>query len=154
MDAFDRRLLTTLQADSRQSIGQIAESIGLSLSACHRRMRALEEAGTISGYGARLNPAAIGLGLHALIDITLESQSRESMERFEQAVMHFPDILECHLLSGTADYRIRIAAGDMTDYDRIHRQCLAELPGVSSMHTSFIIRTIKNWQGYALDRPA
>jgi DNA-binding Lrp family transcriptional regulator len=151
MDRLDRRLLVALQADSSASIADLAARIGLSPSACHRRMRALEEAGIIRSYGARIDPAKAGIGLNVLIDITLVSQSSEAMERFERAVGDFPDILECHLLSGTADYRLRTAARDMTDYDRLHRECLARLPGVSAMHTSFIIRTVKAWTGYALD---
>ena len=150
MDRLDRRLLAALQADSGASIGALAERIGLSSSACHRRMRALEEAGIITGYGARIDPAKAGIGLNVLIDITLVSQSSEAMERFERAVADFPDILECHLLSGTADYRLRTAARDMADYDRLHRETLARLPGVATMHTSFVIRTIKPWRGYAL----
>ncbi len=150
MDRLDRRLLTALQADSSASIAQLAERLGLSPSACHRRMRALEESGVIRGYGARIDPAKAGIGLNVLIDITLVSQSSEAMERFERAVADFPDILECHLLSGTADYRLRTAARDMADYDRLHRETLARLPGVSTMHTSFVIRTVKAWNGYAL----
>ena len=151
MDRLDRRLLVALQADSSASIADLAARIGLSPSACHRRMRALEEAGIIRSYGARIDPAKVGIGLNVLIDITLVSQSSEAMERFERAVGDFPDILECHLLSGTADYRLRTAARDMADYDRLHRECLARLPGVSAMHTSFVIRTVKAWTGYALD---
>lgn len=150
MDSFDRRILKALQTNSSVSIAQLAERVGLSHSACHRRMRALEESGIITGYGARIDPARAGIGLNVLIDITLVSQSNEAMERFERAAAEFPDILECHLLSGTADYRLRTAARDMGDYDRIHRETLAKLPGVSTMHTSFVIRTVKIWQGYDL----
>lgn len=150
MDRLDRRILTALQADSHASIAEIAERIGLSSSACHRRIKAMEENATITGYGARIDPAKVGIGLNVMIDITLVSQSSEAMERFERAVADFPDILECNLLSGTADYRLRSAARDMADYDRLHRETLARLPGVSTMHTSFVIRTVKAWRGYDL----
>lgn len=150
MDRIDSRLLEALQADSQASIAVLAEKIGLSPSACHRRIKALEDSGIIRGYGARVDAAKVGIGLHVLIDITLVSQSREAMERFERAVGDFPDILECHLLSGTADYRLRTAARDMADYDRLHRECLARLPGVSAMHSSFVIRTVKGWNGFVL----
>ena len=150
MDRIDRKLLAALQADSQCSLAQLADRVGLSSSACHRRMRALEENGTIRGYGARVDAEKIGLTLHALIDITLENQSREAMERFERAALDSTEILECYLMSGAADYRLRIAARDMADYDRLHRDCLARLPGVSAMHTSFVIRPIKAWNGYAL----
>ncbi len=88
--------------------------------------------------------------LVALIDITLVDQSRKSMEAFESAVQRYDDILECDLVSGSADYRLRVAARDLHDFDSIHRRCLAELPGVSAMHTSFVIRPVKPWRGYSL----
>lgn len=149
MEAVDRRLLRELQSNSQRSIAQIGERVGLSSSACHRRVRALEEAGAIEGYGARISAEAVGLAIHALIDISLESQRREVMEDFEAAVSRSPDVLECYLISGMADYRLTVAARDMADYDRLHRECLASLPGVRSMHTSFLIRPIKNWSGYS-----
>jgi Lrp/AsnC family leucine-responsive transcriptional regulator len=148
MTRSDVRLLEALQADSRRSIVELAELAGLSSSACHRRIRALEQQGVISGYGARLDPARLGLGLHAFVEISLTSQSRENMDAFEQAVARFDDILECHLMSGTADYLLRVAASSLQDFDGIHRNCLARLPGVSAMRTSFTIRPIKAWGGY------
>jgi DNA-binding Lrp family transcriptional regulator len=143
-------LLATLQADSQSSLAQLADRVGLSSSACHRRMRALEKTARSPAMARGWIPRKIGLNLHALIDITLESQSREAMERFERAALDSTEILECYLISGVADYRLRIAARDMADYDRLHRDCLARLPGVSAMHTSFVICPIKAWNGYAL----
>lgn len=148
MDRSDVALLEALQADSRLSIAELADRVGLSSSACHRRMKALEEQGVIERYVARLNPARLGLGLHAFIEISLTSQSQESMDRFEGAVGRFDDILECHLMSGAADYILRVAAANLDDFDTIHRNCLARLPGVSAMRTSFSIRRIKDWAGY------
>jgi Lrp/AsnC family transcriptional regulator, leucine-responsive regulatory protein len=137
MDSIDNRIVSELQRDSSRSIADLSAIVGLSQSACHRRMRALEENGVIAGYGA-------------LIDITLVDQSRKSMETFEAAVQRYDDILECDLVSGSADYRLRVAARDLQDFDTIHRRCLAELPGVSAMHTSFVIRPVKLWRGYSL----
>ena len=150
MDRFDIALLEALQSDSRRSMNELGEQIGLSSSACHRRIRALEDAGMIEGYAARLDPAALGLTLQAFVEISLTSQSREAMERFERAVADFDEILDCHLMAGHADYLLRIAAHDLEHYDRIHRDCLAALPGVSSMRSAFAIRRIKRWQGYPL----
>lgn len=152
MERADARILDTLQRDSTQSIAQVAEQAALSASACHRRIRALEQAGLIAGYGARLDPHKLGLNLVAFVEITLISQSREAMDRFEQAVGAFDDILECHLMSGNADYLLRVAAADLAQYDTIHRDCLARLPGVSSMRSSFSIRSIKSWRGYPIAR--
>lgn len=148
MDRFDIALLEALQADSRRSIADLGEAIGLSGSACHRRIRALEDSGHIMGYGARLSPERMGLGLHAFVEISLTSQSQDTMERFETAVADFPEILECALMAGRADYLLRVAAADLAGFDAIHRDCLARLPGVSAIRTSFVIRRIRDWQGY------
>ncbi len=152
MDRADAALLEALQADSSRSIGDVAVAVGLSPSACHRRMRGLEERGVIAGYAARLDPRRLGLMVEVFVEITLTSQSREAMERFERAVADYDDILECHLMSGQADYLLRIAAVDLAHYDRIHRDCLARLPGVSAMHSSFAIRRIKRMAGYPVPR--
>lgn len=151
MDRTDAKLLRALQRNSSQSLADLAEQASLSHSACHRRVRALEAAGFIAGYSALLDPAKLGLGLQAFVEISLESQSCEAMDRFEAAVAGFEDILECHLMSGDADYLLRVAAADIEDYDRIHRDCLARLPGVSAMHSGFSIRRIKRWAGYPVD---
>lgn len=148
MDQIDRRILAALQADSSRSIADLADRVGASTSACHRHVKSLEAAGLIAGYSAVLDPQKLGLQLQVFVEITLTSQSREAMDRFEQAVATFDDILECHLMSGNADYVLRIAARDLEQFDRIHRECLSRLPGVSAMRSSFAIRTIKRWQGY------
>ncbi|MDI1295591.1 MAG: Lrp/AsnC family transcriptional regulator [bacterium] len=150
MDRFDIALLEALQTESRRSMAELGETIGLSASACHRRIKALEDSGMIEGYVARLDPVGLGLALQAFVEISLTSQSRESMERFEAAVGDFPEILECHLMAGQADYLLRVAAADLKGFDAIHRDCLARLPGVSAIRTSFAIRRIRDWRGYRL----
>ena len=114
----------------------------------------LEEQGLIAGYAARLDPQRIGLRLMAIVEITLTSQSSEVMDRFEAAVADYDDILECQLMSGRSDYFLRVAARDLEHFDRIHRDCLSRLPGVSTMHTSFAIRQIKRWRGYPVSASA
>ena len=148
MDRFDVALLEALQQDSRRSIADLGEHVGLSSSACHRRIKGLEEAGLIAGYAARLDPGVLGLTLHAFVEMSLTSQSRETMDRFEAAVADFPEILECHLMAGQADYLLRVAAADLKGFDAIHRDCLARLPGVAAIRTSFAIRRIRDWRGY------
>ncbi len=108
----------------------------------------MEQSGIITSYGARLDPKLLGLSVEVFVEITLNSQSREAMDRFEQAVGDFDDILECHLMSGSADYLLRVAAHDLGQYDAIHRDCLARLPGVSAMRSSFSLRRIKQMRGY------
>lgn len=148
MDRIDGRILALLQEDSTRSIAELADLAGVSSSACHRRIKALEERGVITGYAARLDPHALGLKLQVYVEITLNSQSEDSMERFEQAAAGFDDILECRLMAGVADYLLRVAARDLEHFDQIHRACLSRLPGVSSMRSSFVIRTTKGWAGY------
>ncbi len=152
MDRADLALLEAIQADSSLSVAELAERVALSPSACHRRIKALEQTQVIAGYGARLDPRKLGLTVEVFVEITLISQSREAMDKFEQAVSDFDDILECHLMSGAADYLLRVAARDLEQYDRIHRDCLARLPGVSSMRSSFSLRRIKQMIGYPVRR--
>jgi len=108
----------------------------------------LEASGLIERYVARLGREALGLSLEVFVDISLHSQSQESLEAFEIAVTNSPAILECHLMAGQADFLLRVAARSVDDFDQIHRQTLAKLPGVSSMHSSFVLRSTKTWQGY------
>ncbi|WP_288900595.1 Lrp/AsnC family transcriptional regulator [Sneathiella sedimenti] len=148
MDHFDSKILSELQSDSGKSISEIAERVNLSLSACHRRIKMLEEAGVIDGYAARLDRHALGLEADVFVEISLTSQSQETLDLFEKAVMNYDEILECHLTTGNADYIIRVAARNVPDYDRIHRNCLAKLPHVASMRSTFALRAIKTWKGY------
>lgn len=150
MDRTDTKLLAALQSDSSKSISETAQRLNLSISACHRRIRSLEERGFIDGYSARLDPQKLELNVRAFVEIALSRQSRDAMESFEAAVQQFPEILECHLMSGRADYILAVAARDLNQFDQLHRDCLSRLPGVSSMHSSFSIREIKAWRGYSL----
>lgn len=148
MNDADARILRALQENSASPLSELAGKIGLSPSACHRRVKLLEERGVITGYSARLDQRALGLEIMVFVDISLHSQSEEALTAFEDAVGRLGDILECHLTTGEADYSLRIAARSVRDYDRIHREGLSRLPGVASMKTSFSLRSIKPWRGY------
>ena len=148
MDVADAAILHALQIDSSPPVARLAERLSMSASTCHRRIRALEEKEIIAGYAAQVDPKALGLNLHAFVEITLIGQSRETMDRFEAAVSGFDDVLECHLMSGDADYLLRVAATDVDAFDRVHRTCLSRLPGVASMRSSFSIRQVKPMSPY------
>ncbi|HSF96180.1 MAG TPA: Lrp/AsnC family transcriptional regulator [Thermohalobaculum sp.] len=150
MDRIDARILIALQRDASRPVADLAVEVGLSASACHRRIKLLEEARLITGYTARLDRAALGFAVQVFVEITLSSQSQEALTAFETAVTRFDEILECHLTTGRADYLLRVVARDVADYDNIHRNCLARLPGVSSMQTIFVLRSIREWQGYPI----
>lgn len=147
MDRLDLKILNELQEDARQPIADIARRAGLSLSACHRRIKLLESTGVIEGYGARLNAKELGLEIEVFAEISLVSQHHSALEKFEKAVLRHDEILECKLTTGASDYILRVIAKDVADYDRIHRNVLSDLPGVASMRSIFALRSIKAWRG-------
>ncbi len=142
LDATDLRILTQLQRDGRMSNADLSEAVNLSPSACHRRVQRLEEAGIIRAYVALLDPRKIGVPTTVFVEITLSGQADEVLDAFERAVARIPDVLECHLMAGTADYILKVVAEDTEDFARIHRQHLARLPGVAQMQSSFALRTV------------
>lgn len=149
-DRIDRHILTLLQQDGRMSNSELADSVGLSPSACLRRVRALEEAGVIDRYVALLNQERIGRRMDIFVEISLSSQSNEALTAFEKAVAQSPEIMECYLMAGDADYMLRIAAADPIHFEHIHRDHLARLPGVSRMRSSFAIRAVARSTAFPL----
>lgn len=142
MDRIDSAILKTLASDARASVSQVAERVGLSQSACTRRIQALETSGRITGYGARLGHKRLGFHVTALVDITLSTQVEEDLARFERAVSEIDGIVECALISGAHDYRLKIVAKDLDDYERLHREHLGRLPGVTTISSSFVLRSV------------
>ncbi|OYU19428.1 MAG: AsnC family transcriptional regulator [Rhodobacteraceae bacterium PARR1] len=142
LDATDRRILTVLQKDGRITNAELSERVNLSPSACHRRTQRLEEEGYISGYVALLDARRLGKPTVVFVEITLQGQADDLLDAFEREVAKVPDILECHLMAGTADYLLKIVAEDTEDFARIHRQHLSRLPGVRQMQSSFALRTV------------
>ena len=142
LDATDRRILATLQKTGWMTNAEMSGLVNLSASACHRRVQRLEAEGYIKDYVALLDARKLGRTTTVFVEITLSGQADEVLEAFEQAVKRVPDILECHLMAGTADYLLKVVAQDTDDFARIHRQYLARLPGVAQMHSSFALRTV------------
>jgi len=142
LDAIDRRILTALQRRGRMSNAELSEQVNLSASACHRRVQRLENDGYIAGYVALLDARKLEVPTTVFVEITLQGQSDEVLDAFERAVARIPDVLECHLMAGSADYLLKVVAGSTEDFARIHRQHLARLPGVAQMQSSFALRTV------------
>jgi Lrp/AsnC family leucine-responsive transcriptional regulator len=142
LDATDRRILNALQKDGRMTNAELAERANLSPSACHRRVQRLEAEGVIDRYVALLDARRLGWPTTVFVEITLSGQADELLDAFEAAVRRVPDVLECHLMAGSADYLLKVVAQDTDDFARIHRQYLARLPGVAQMHSSFALRTV------------
>ena len=142
LDAIDRAILNALQNQGRISNAELAELVNLSPSACHRRVQRLEKDGYIKQYVALLDARKIGLPTTVFVEIRLSAQADEVLDNFEKAVARIPDVLECHLMAGTADYILKVVAENTEDFARIHRQHLTRLPGVAQMQSSFALRTV------------
>jgi DNA-binding Lrp family transcriptional regulator len=142
LDDFDLRILRLLRTDGRISNAALAEAVGLSPSACLRRLRLLERRGVIRGYTAIIDePQARDLVV-VIVQITLERQTEEYLRRFEEAVRRCPEVRECYLMTGLADYLLRVEARGADDYERIHKEQLSRMPGVARIQSSFAIRSV------------
>ena len=142
IDETDRRILKVLQRQGRISNAELSEAANLSASACHRRVQRLEKEGYIRDYVALLNARKMGVPTTVFVEITLQAQADEVLDAFEKAVGRIPDVLECHLMAGSADYLLKVVAENTDDFARRHRQHLARLPGVAQMQSSFALRTV------------
>ncbi|KIC11970.1 AsnC family transcriptional regulator [Leisingera sp. ANG-M1] len=142
LDETDRRILSVLQKQGRISNADLSERVNLSASACHRRVQRLEAEGYIRDYVALLDARKMAVPTTVFVEITLSGQADEVLDAFEKAVSRIPDVLECHLMAGTADYILKVVAENTEDFARIHRQYLARLPGVAQMQSSFALRTV------------
>jgi len=144
LDRIDHAIIRELQADGRLSNIELAERVGLSPSACLRRVKLIEESGLVAGYVMLMNAASAGFPGTAFVQITLDKQNREALDQFERAVDRLPDVLACYLLAGQADYLLHIVYKDSTDLERIHAECLTSLPGVIRIQSTLTLRTVKH----------
>ncbi len=143
IDETDRRILRRLQRHGRLSNAELSEAVALSPSACHRRVARLEAAGVIDRYVALLDRSALARGTTVFVEITLAGQSDGAFDAFEVAVARIPEVLECHLMAGTADYLLKVVAADAEDFAGLHRRTLARLPGVARMTSSFALKRVR-----------
>ncbi|MGN8246469.1 Lrp/AsnC family transcriptional regulator [Cellulomonas soli] len=142
MDATDRAILAELQRDGRQTLTELAERVQLSISPCHRRLRALERAGAITGYHARLDAKALGLTFEALIFVTMREATLTTISAFEAAVADLPNVLQAQRLFGDPDYLLRVIARDLADYQRLYDKDLSALPGVQRLNSTLVMRSV------------
>lgn len=143
MDRIDRKILDLLSVDARLTGEQIGERVGLSPSAAHRRVKALEETGAILGYRARLSRAARGNPSTVFVQVTLTDQRQATMLAFEAALARTEQVAEAYLMSGPSDYLVKVLVRDDDSYERIHREILSALPGVQRLVSQFTIRTLE-----------
>jgi DNA-binding Lrp family transcriptional regulator len=142
MDDVDRKILAALQRDGRLTITELAERVRLSLSPCHRRLRALERSGAISGYHAHLDAHALGLGFEALVFVTMRDANRDTLSAFEQATADVPHVLQAQRLFGDPDYLLRIVARDLAAFQQLYDDRLATLPGVQRLTSTLVMKSI------------
>lgn len=143
LDRTDRRILEALQSDGALSNQQLAEKVGLSPSPCLRRVKALEEAGIILNRVTVLDHKKLGLSLTAIIMIGMDRHTPERFGAFEQQVASYPEVQQCYLITGqTADYMLKVVVPDMDSYHQFLLNRITRIPGVSGIHSSFVLRRV------------
>ncbi|MCP2046582.1 Lrp/AsnC family transcriptional regulator [Paenarthrobacter histidinolovorans] len=142
MDKVDRKILAELQLDGRLSLTDLAERVGLSLSPCHRRLRALEDSHAISGYRAQLNAEALGLTFEALVFVTMRDGDRAAVAAFEEAAAEIRNVLRAQRLFGDPDYLLQVVARDVREFQRIYDEQLSALPGVQRLSSTLIMKNV------------
>ena len=143
LDAIDRRILAILQENARVSNVELAESAGVSASPCWRRVRELERTGVISRYVTLVDPAALGLPVSVFIQVSLEKQVESALEIFENAILQRPEVMECYLMTGDADYMLRVVVADLEAYERFLMDHLTRVPAVANIRSSFALKQVK-----------
>lgn len=141
-DLMDRKIMRELVQDARVSHVVLSERVGLSPTACARRLQILEKSGVICGYSADIDSARLGFLMTVLVHITLDRQNEDALAAFEKEIQKCPDVVSCYLMSGNDDYLVHVQARDMEDYERIHKQHLSRMPSVARLHSSFAMRSV------------
>ena len=144
MDQIDRRILHVLERDGRISNLALAERVGLSASACLRRVSALEKSGVITGYRAVLNPERAGIGFTAYVTVGLNRHTKAAQQAFEQAIAASPEVRECHNITGGVEYLLRVEVSDLAAYKRFHTDVLGALPQVNTLTTYVVMGSPKD----------
>ncbi|MBC8337666.1 MAG: Lrp/AsnC family transcriptional regulator [Alphaproteobacteria bacterium] len=142
LDAIDRRILKNLQNDARLSNVDLAGSVGLSPSPCLRRVARLQETGVIKGYATLVDAEAVGLPVSIFVSVSLEKQIEQALETFEAEITARPEVMECYLMTGDADYLLRVVTSDLAAYERFLLDHLTRIPGVASIKSSFALKQV------------
>jgi DNA-binding Lrp family transcriptional regulator len=142
MDTTDRKILAQLQQSGRISLTELSERVGISLSPCQRRVRALEEAGVITEYRARINPLSVGLAFSAIVFSTLRSSSQKDIEAFESALQDIPEIIQAQRLFGDPDHILHIVTRDLNSFQSLYDRKLSALPNVQKITSTLVMKSI------------
>ncbi|MCJ8340945.1 MAG: Lrp/AsnC family transcriptional regulator [Pseudomonadales bacterium] len=146
MDNIDKKIIRELQLNARISNEELAEKVNLSASPCLRRVRKLESSGILIGYTAVVDQVLCGLGMNVFLSVRLEKPDKEIMKNFEQAVSELDEVLECYLMTGSRDYLLKVVSNDLKSYEAFIRDKFSNLPGISSIESSFAFGHVKQQQ--------
>lgn len=144
LDRIERRILAELQRDGRQSLVALAHRVGLTKTPLAERVKKLERAGYIRGYAALLDPARLGAGHVALVQVTLERTTTDVLDAFNAAVKQIPQVQSCHMVAGSFDYLLKVRSADIAEYRSLLGEKISALPGVQQTHTFAVMETIKD----------
>ncbi len=144
LDAIDKRIIAALQAEGRLPIVDLAERVGLSATPCQRRVKRLEEEGVITRYAALVAPAALGMGLQALVEITLDDHSEKTVEAFEAAIRARAEVVSCYAVTGDMDFLVHVFVPDLAAFSEFALKALLRMPGVKGTKSSFIMQAVKS----------
>ena len=153
LDRVDRRILRTLQEQGRISNVELARKVGLSPTPCLERVRRLESDGFIRGYAARLDAARLGMGMLVYVQVMLDRTTTTIFDRFRQAVLGIPEVLECHMVAGGFDYLLKLRVPDMATYRTVLGERLGKLPGLLQTHSYFVMEEIKDNPAIPIPEP-
>lgn len=144
LDDIDKRIVSTLQAEGRLPMVDLAERVGLSPTPCQRRVKRLEEEGVIERYAALVPPPALGLALQAMVQVTLDDHSEKTVEAFEAAIRACPEVVACYAMTGDMDFLLHVLAPDLASFSEFAMKALLRMPGVRGTRSSFIMQAVKN----------
>lgn len=143
LDEIDRQIVDLLRQHARLSYADVGKQVALSASQCHRRVRALEQAGVIAGYHAAVDRAALGYPLDIWVSVHLRIDDSSTLAAFEETVRETAEIVECHCLLGEPDYLLRVSASDLDTYRQFHADVLGQLPGIARITSHVRVRAVK-----------
>src|SRR5215813_2258583 len=144
LDDIDKRIVAALQADGRLAMVDLADRVGLSPTPCQRRVKRLEEEGVISRYAALVSPASVGVGLQALVEITLDDHSEKTVDAFEAAIRARPEVVACYAVTGDMDFLVHVFVPDLASFSELALKALLRMPGVKGTRSSFIMQAVKS----------
>lgn len=143
LDDASLRILDALQANAELSNAELAELVGLSASPCWRRVAEMKEAGVLRGAVTLVDPASLGLAINVFVHVTLKLQDKKSLEVFTNCIRERPEVMECYLMSGEADFMLRVVSQDLSEYQNLLLDCLTVIPVVASIRSSFALSQVK-----------